>query len=196
MLQHVLLCLESQIKYNVDLMSAVSMLADAWKAVSAGTISNCFRHAGFKLRSEPDTADTAAEEPDNATEEPDLPHSASSSGADVIDDLQGCNVPIPNTVTFEDFANVDSAVSSCAELNDDDIIEQVLQPSNSGTDSDDDDAPCAPEPSHADMSRALAVLSSSYSDRITLAEIQADLLARMRKCLQQRINDFFRPPVD
>lgn len=152
MLQRVLLCLKSQIKYNVDLMSAVSMLADAWKAVSAGTISNCFRHAGFTLHSEPDTADTAAEEPDNATEEPDLPPSASSSGADVIDDLRGCGVSIPDTVTFEDFANVDSAVSSCAELNDDDIIEQVLQPSNRGSDSDDDDAPCARESSHADLS--------------------------------------------
>ncbi|KAH8019159.1 hypothetical protein HPB51_017386 [Rhipicephalus microplus] len=191
-----LLCLESQIKYNDDLMSAVSMLPDAWKAVSAGTISNCFRHTGFTLRSKPDTADTAAEDPDNATEEPDLPHSASSSGADVIDDLRGCGVPIPDTVTFEDFGNVDSAMSSCAELNDDNIIEQVLQPSNSGSDSDDDDAPCAPEPSHADLSRALAVLSSSYSDRITLVEIQADVRARKRKCMQQRINDFFRPPVD
>ncbi|KAH8019975.1 hypothetical protein HPB51_023791 [Rhipicephalus microplus] len=196
MLQHVLLCLGSQIKYNVDLMSAVSMLADAWKAVSVGTISNCFRHAGFTLRSEPDTADTAAEEPDNATEDPNLPPSASSSGANVIDDLRGCGVPIPDTVTFEDFANVDSAVSSCAELNDEDIIEQVLQPSNSGSDSDDDDALCAPEPSHADLSRALAVLSSSYSERITLAKIQADLIARKRKCVQQHINDFFRPPVD
>ncbi|KAH8028367.1 hypothetical protein HPB51_016190 [Rhipicephalus microplus] len=168
----------------------MSMLADAWKAVSAGTISYCFRHTGFLLRSEPDTADTAAEEPDNATEEPDLLPSASSSGADVIDDLRGCGVPFHDTVTFEDFANVDSAVSSCAELNED-IIEQVLQPSNSGSDSDDDDALCAPEPSHADLSRALAVLSSSYSDRITLAGIQADLRARKRKCMQQRINDFF-----
>ncbi|KAH8026209.1 hypothetical protein HPB51_017135 [Rhipicephalus microplus] len=155
MLQRVLLCLENQIKYNVDLMSAMSMLADAWKAVLAGTISNCFRHAGFTLRSEPDTADTAAEEPNNATEEPDLPPSASSSG----------------------FANVDSAVSSCAVLNDD-MIEQVLQPSNSGSDSDDDDAPCAPEPSHADLSRALAVLSWSYSDRITLAEYRRTCLHR------------------
>ncbi|KAH8042017.1 hypothetical protein HPB51_019758 [Rhipicephalus microplus] len=149
-----------------------------------------------RSRNEPDTADTAGKEPDNATEEPDLPPSASSSGADVINDLRGCGAPIPDTVTVEDFANVSSAVSSCAELNDNDIIEQVLQPPNSGFDSDDDDAPCAPEPPHADLSRALAVLSSSYSDRITLAEIQADLRARKRECMQQRINDFFRPPVD
>ncbi|KAH8034202.1 hypothetical protein HPB51_021872 [Rhipicephalus microplus] len=189
MLQRVLVCLESQIKYNVDLMSAVSMLADAWKVVLAGTISNCFWHAGFTLRSEPDTADTAAEELDNATEDPDLPPSASSSGAEIIDDLRGCGVPIPDTVTFEDFENVDSAVSSCAELNDDDIIEQVLQPSNSDFDSD-DDAPCAPEPSHADLSRALAVLSSSYSDRITLADIQADLHARTEDPTRNRYKLF------
>ncbi|KAH8033033.1 hypothetical protein HPB51_005831 [Rhipicephalus microplus] len=131
MLQRVLLCLESQIKYNIDLMSAVSMLANAWKAVSAGTNSNCFQHAGFTLRSEPDTADTAAEEPDNATEEPDLPPSTSSSGADVIDDLRGCGLPIPDTVTFEDFGNVDSAVSSHAELNNDNKLSRFWQPSTS-----------------------------------------------------------------
>ncbi|KAH7972492.1 hypothetical protein HPB52_012661 [Rhipicephalus sanguineus] len=88
---------------------------------------------------------------DTATEEPDLPPSATSSSADVTDDLRGWGVLIPVTVTFEDFANVNSAVSSCADLNDDDMIEQVLQPPDSGSNSDDDDAPCAPEPSHADL---------------------------------------------
>lgn len=80
-------------------MSAISMLADAWKAVPADMISYCFRQAGFTFRDEPDTA---AEEPDTTTQEPDLPLSAMSSNADVIDDLRGGGVPIPDTVTFED----------------------------------------------------------------------------------------------
>ncbi|KAH7970207.1 hypothetical protein HPB49_000859 [Dermacentor silvarum] len=42
----------------------------------------------------------------------------------------GCGVPVPAAVLFEDFADLDSAVL-CAELNDDEIIEQVLPPSNS-----------------------------------------------------------------
>ncbi|KAH8019046.1 hypothetical protein HPB51_016292 [Rhipicephalus microplus] len=124
------------------------MLADAWKAVSAGTISNCFQQAGLTLSSEPDSA---AEEPDNETEELDLPLCATSSSADVTNDLLGCGKPISDTVTFEDFGNVDSAVSSCAELNDDDIIEQVLQPPNRDSKFDDGDVtmcsggvPCRP----------------------------------------------------
>ncbi|XP_049267704.1 tigger transposable element-derived protein 4-like [Rhipicephalus sanguineus] len=184
LLQRVLLCLESQMKYKVDLMSAVSMIADAWKAVSADTISNSFRHAGFTFRDESGTA----------IEEPDLLPSATSFDADIIDDLRSCGMPIPDTVNFEDFANVDSAVSSCAELNDDEIIDQVVQSSNSDSDTDDDDAPPrAPEPSHAELSRAFAVLSSSYSDHATLAEIGADLVVRKRKCVQQRIDNFFHP---
>ncbi|KAH8030225.1 hypothetical protein HPB51_006657 [Rhipicephalus microplus] len=100
--------------------------------------------------------------PDTATGEPDLPPSAVSSSVDVTDDLRGCGVPIPDAVMFEDFPNVDSAVSWCAELDDDYTIEQVLQPPNSDSNFDDNDAPCAPERSHADLPRALAILSSSY----------------------------------
>lgn len=67
-------------------------------------------------------------------------------------------MPIPETVKFEDFANVDSAVSSCFELSDDEIIEQVVQSPNSDSGSGSDDTPPrAPEPSHADPFRAFAV---------------------------------------
>lgn len=61
-------------------------------------------------------------------------------------------MPIPETVTFEDLADKDSAVS-CAKLDDEDIIEQVFQSLNSDPDSD-HDALCAPEPSNADLTRA------------------------------------------
>ncbi|KAH7943419.1 hypothetical protein HPB52_007822 [Rhipicephalus sanguineus] len=99
-------------EFNVSKQTV--MIADAWKAVSADTISNSFRHAGFTFRDESGTA----------IEEPDLLPSATSFDADIIDDLRSCGMPIPDTVNFEDFANVDSAVSSCAELNDDEIIDQ------------------------------------------------------------------------
>lgn len=99
---------------------------------------------------------------------------------------------IPAAVTSEDFVDVDSAVSSSVKLNDDEIIEQVLPPSNSDSDLDDDDeVPCTLEPSHADPTQAFAVLASAYSDNTTLAEIQVDLLARKWKCVQQRIDHCF-----
>lgn len=42
---HVILCLGSQMKYNVDLMSIVSIPADALKALSADTLGNYFCRA-------------------------------------------------------------------------------------------------------------------------------------------------------
>ncbi|KAH7979786.1 hypothetical protein HPB49_011046 [Dermacentor silvarum] len=79
-------------------------------------------------------------DPDSTTEEPELPPTTTSSNADIIDDLLGHGLPIPASVIFEGFADVNSAVL-CAELNDDEIIEQVLPPSNSDSNSD-DDVPC------------------------------------------------------
>lgn len=94
---------------------------------------------------------------------------------------------IAETVTFKEFSDVDSAVSSCAILEGEDILDQVSQPQNSASDSN-DNTPCSPEPSHEDLFPAFAVLSSAYTDPATLAEIQADLLARERKCVQKRLS--------
>ncbi|KAL1474557.1 hypothetical protein MTO96_037877 [Rhipicephalus appendiculatus] len=89
---------------------------------------------------------------------------------------------------FEDFANVASAVSSCAELNDDDIIEQVLQPPNSDSDSDGDDAPCAPEPLHVDLSRALAPLDAGIIKCYRKRLVQRRLMAMERSEEEKKIS--------
>lgn len=68
---HVILCLDSQMKYNVDLMSIVSILADALKAVSADALGNYFHRAGFIF----------GNEPDSANEEPEVPPTTTSSNA-------------------------------------------------------------------------------------------------------------------
>lgn len=73
-------------------------------------------------------------------------------------------------------------MSSCAILEDEDILEQVSQQRNSASDSD-DNTPCAPEPSHADLTPAFAVLSSAYTDPATLSRDSGGLactLAQMR----------------
>ncbi|KAH7949003.1 hypothetical protein HPB49_004161 [Dermacentor silvarum] len=153
----------------MDVLSAIGILSDAWKAVTVDTIRNCFHHAGFVLDDEDSATghDPAAELPPDTN---------------IIDDLRASGVDIP-AVTFEQFANFDSAVLPCADLDDEEIVRQVLEPPQVDSDSD-DDAPPTPQPSSADLAQALTTLFSVYSDSQTLSEIQADLIARKRAPVQ------------
>ncbi|XP_065282735.2 tigger transposable element-derived protein 4-like [Dermacentor albipictus] len=113
-LNRMVLCAENAKGYNVDLRSAVGMLADAWKAVTQDTIRNCFRHAGFVL----------------ATEEPDLPESNNTIDVcppmdDVINDLRSAGVSIPTEITFKQFVDADNELDFCAELTDEEIVRAV-----------------------------------------------------------------------
>lgn len=180
LLNRMLLCVDSNKNYVVDVLTAISMLSDAWKSVTHETIHNCFRQAGFMTGIEEDSAtgqDPAVESPPTAA-------------ADILDDLRASGVDV-GAGTFEEFANFDSAVLPCAELDDDEIVRQVCEPALADSDSD-DDAPPAPQPSNADLAQAISMLLSVYSDGQTLAEVQADVVARKRACVQTRIDSFFR----
>ncbi|KAG0411321.1 hypothetical protein HPB47_011549 [Ixodes persulcatus] len=65
-------------------------------------------------------------------------------------------------------------------------------PPDSESDSE-DDAPAIVRPSNAELTQALMVLSSVFSDRTTLAEMQNDLIARRRNTVQQTIDRFLEP---
>ncbi|KAH7959800.1 hypothetical protein HPB49_013956 [Dermacentor silvarum] len=150
------------------------ILSDAWKAVTIDTIRNCFRHAGFVLDSEDSATghELAAELP---------PYNEryrryNDDNVLVIDErYQRPPCQWGYAVTFEQFANFDSAILPCAEVYDE-IVRQVLEPSQVDSDSD-DDAPPTPQPSSADLVQALTTLFSVYSDSQTLWDIQADLIA-------------------
>ena len=86
---------------------------------------------------------------------------------------------------------MDSALDVCADLTDEEIVRQVLEP-DSRSDSE-DDAPAIVRPSNAELTQALMVLSSVYSDRTTLAEMQNDLIARRRNTVQQTIDRILEP---
>lgn len=137
------------------------MLSDAWKAVTEDTLRNCFRHAGFAIRDEvPSSSDDSASEA----------HQPSSS-ADLIEHLRAAGA-VPMGVTLEQFANADSEIELCAELTDDEIVRQVLDTDDSGSDSEE---PETVLPTSSELTRALMVLSAVYSENVTLADVQADL---------------------
>ncbi|KAG0415263.1 hypothetical protein HPB47_007574 [Ixodes persulcatus] len=119
-------------------VSALGMLSDAWKAVTPDTLRNCFRHAGFTLDSE-----SAVE-----TEDP-VPDAQSISTENLIGDLRDDGHAVPPAVTFDKFTDMDSALDVCADLTDEEIVRQVLEP-DSESDSE-DDAPAIVRPSNAEL---------------------------------------------
>ncbi|KAH9361885.1 hypothetical protein HPB48_003706 [Haemaphysalis longicornis] len=166
LLNRVLLCVDSDTSYVVDVLSAVSILSDAWKVVTQDTIRNCFQHAGFVVGSEDEENDTVQ----NPTAE--MPPAAAS---DIFDELRASGVNV-GVATFEDFTNIDSVALPCAERDDVKIVRQVHEPAQVVSDYDDDVPPML-EASNTDLARALTVLLSDNSNGQTLAEIQVDLVA-------------------
>lgn len=81
-------------KCRIDLLDASRMLHKAWKQVTAQTIANCFRKAGFNNR-EVDT--------EIVTEEPDEPFSERWQ-------------EIAPDVSYDTYVNVDDGVAVCGEL--------------------------------------------------------------------------------
>lgn len=111
-------------------------------------------------------------------------------------DLRSGCIAIPDTVSFDSFTGADTAVLTCAELDDGEIIRQVSAAPPDDDSESEDDAPCATLPSHAERAQAVTVLSAAYSDRTTLSEIQAYLIARKRNSVQRRTHDFFKPTAE
>ncbi|KAH7948521.1 hypothetical protein HPB52_024078 [Rhipicephalus sanguineus] len=101
--------------YSVDLLGALSMLADAWKSMTSTTLRNCFRHAGFVLNGE-----SAALDEDSVVDQV-------SESEQLIDDLRTAGVEIPSDVSFSKFACVDSELELCAGLTNEEIIRQPTQ---------------------------------------------------------------------
>lgn len=186
LLSRVVLCLDSGKNYAVNLLSALGIVADAWKAVTADTLKNCFRHAGFSLNAE--TAEMSDAHHHDAA-----PDDISPSGDDLLAELRTGGVEMPTSVTFDKFVDMDDALLSCAELSDDEIVRQVLDQSESGSDTDTEE-PDTAEPSNSELMKALAVLSSVYSAEMSLREVEADVIKRRWKNVRQEsINTFFKP---
>lgn len=58
LLQRMRVCIDSEKQYEVDLVSAIHMLAHSSKPAKKTTVANCFRQAGFLVNSAAVTADS------------------------------------------------------------------------------------------------------------------------------------------
>lgn len=127
LLNSVLLCVDRYKSYIVDVLSAISIVSDAWTAVTQDMIHNCFGHVGFVVGREDRDSGTVQNPP------AEMPPAAAS---DIFDYLRANGFDV-GAATFEDFTNIDSAVLPCAELDDEEIVRQVLELEQVDSDSDD-----------------------------------------------------------
>lgn len=121
LLQRMLLCMESDKQYTVDLLTALHLLTNAWSQVTDMTIINSYRHAGFVV------PECSAQDSCEDDEEVSLVASLGNKGL-VVD--------IGSNVT------VDEDVPTCREDTLDTLIDEVLEVPSEVTSEDDEDA-CA-----------------------------------------------------
>lgn len=81
-------------------------------------------------------------------------------------------------------------IVSSAKPTDEEILHQVAPQSESGSVDDNDDRL---QPSVAEIATAVMLLSSVYSEDVTLAEIRANQIGSKRGMRQGSIMDFFKP---
>ncbi|KAK8757742.1 hypothetical protein V5799_004625 [Amblyomma americanum] len=105
MLERTLLCHEVGKQYDVNLLSAVNILAYVWHNMPVHIVANCFRHSGFVVR---EPGDDAVSLDDNG------------------DDCQDFGGVLPDTVTLADYVGIDDGVVIAGSLTDEEIVKDVL----------------------------------------------------------------------
>ncbi|XP_035210610.1 uncharacterized protein LOC118184960 [Stegodyphus dumicola] len=111
LLQRVILGLEREQPYQIDILGAMHLSISAWNDVLDETISKAFRHASFIKETD-------------VTEEI---HDKRSHDEDeaLMHELRRRNPQLPE-LSFEDFLNVDSNVICMEEISDHDIISSII----------------------------------------------------------------------
>ncbi|XP_072141606.1 tigger transposable element-derived protein 4-like [Dermacentor andersoni] len=114
-LLHRILCsYDSGKKYEIDLLGAVHLIAEAWRQVRPLTIANCFAHAGFSRAEkslEPDT-----DEFSDCDELCDEVRKAAGCASDAED----------GEIGFEEYALYESDVPVTGMLSDADIVQMAV----------------------------------------------------------------------
>ncbi|KAG0409871.1 hypothetical protein HPB47_013015 [Ixodes persulcatus] len=107
-----LLCMEAGREYDLNLLSALHILAHVWSNTPAEVIANCFRHSGFVR---PDVCEAILD----ATSED------SQETAEEVDDSCLERV-LPSGVQLADYIAIDHDVATAGQLSDDEITSEVL----------------------------------------------------------------------
>nr|XP_054919021.1 tigger transposable element-derived protein 4-like [Dermacentor andersoni] len=102
-LERMLLCHEVGKQYDVNLLSAVNILAYVWHNTPAHVVANCFRHSGFVVREPGDDAVAKVSLDDNG------------------DDCEDFGGVLPDVVTLADYVGIDDGVVTAGSLTEEEI---------------------------------------------------------------------------
>lgn len=183
-LERMLLCMEAGREYNLNLLSALHILAHVWSNTPAEVIANCFRHSGFVR---PDVCEAILD----ATSED------SQETAEEVDDSCLERV-LPSGVQLADYIAIDRDVATAGQLSDDEIISEVLG-GHDEHDSDDTSDQPSRRRTVKEAAEALAVLEE-FCDGIPESEYAHNHLMGLKKIVlrqvsakkQTRITEFFQ----
>lgn len=182
-------------QFSVSLLDAINFIHMAWQNVSAKTINNCFRHAGFAGRE------------DNFESEDELPLAEWMKKTDsIVTDLQPEVEEDPNS-DFEDFVHFDDDIISTEFLTDEDIIATVSAstPVHSGDeDTSDQELEMSvnlPVPTisqalqHLDAIRTFLLARNTTQDvlnNFAIVESHVNNISFCYRAKQSKITDFFK----
>ena len=126
--------------FNLSLLDALYMLRSAWNKVTETTVSNCFRHAGFKHQETPEISETITTDMQQSNES--VEHSDENT-CNLFEQLRDL---VPDEMSAEAFYRVDTDLLTCEEASLETIIADVQQNNHNNSqcnetqeDSDDDD---------------------------------------------------------
>ena len=178
LLQQYIMAIERKEDYKPTVLDAMIHIQIAWEKVTATTIANCFRHAGFGH---------PASGIDVTPEESDM---------DSVEDLARHVCQLVGVET-SNCADIDADVATSGTLSDEDIVTQFQQDAiqqniQEDEESDDDDEP-PPLPSKEAVSDAFQILKRHFQcrDPCKLKDLLALETSTIWSKKQTKLSDFF-----
>ncbi|XP_072143609.1 tigger transposable element-derived protein 4-like [Dermacentor andersoni] len=111
LLQRMLVCMNQNKEYKVDILGAINLIADAWRQLTANTITNFFRHAGFFSS-------------DQASDLQDLPECDGEDALERQEVVEHCALKEIH-LDFDEYVHIDGDVVICPENMVESIVAEV-----------------------------------------------------------------------
>jgi hypothetical protein len=164
--------IETKQEFQLTVLDALRLLKQAWDCVTATTIMNCFRHAGFLIPADKTQTSTDIDINDESDELDEIPLAKLA----VLD----------NRIVLTDFIEFSETVPTTEQLTDDDIITKVLDSRRQHVIDDDDEDDDSehieePTPDLNDVTRALNVCYRFFESRDNSESALGEISSLSRK---------------
>lgn len=113
MIKRAIISFDKSVPFQINMLDALTILRNAWKAVTPNTITRCFKHSGFMT---PENADEVNLDETN----------------EILQEFQEAEARgiVPQNVTADDYVNMDDDTLTSEELSDSAIIDSITNKEN------------------------------------------------------------------